>query len=229
LRDVAVLVTCEHASARVPARWAAALRGARPLLGGHRAFDAGAALLARDLARALRAPLFLATATRLLVDLNRSPDNPRRFSSFTRALPSEDRARILAHHYWPYRLAVEEAVRTAGRPVLHLAVHSFTPVLAGRRRLMDVGLLYDPARRRERRVADTWRRALRAGAPGLHVARNRPYRGTSDGLATALRRVLSDRRYAGLEIEVNQAVVSAPARWTALRRLLARTAATLEP
>jgi predicted N-formylglutamate amidohydrolase len=166
LPDPAVLVTCEHASPHVPARWSAALRAARPLLGGHRAFDAGAALLARDLARALHAPLFLGTATRLLVDLNRAPTNPRRFSSFTRALASEDRSRIMMQHYWPYRLGVEEVARTMPRPVLHLAVHSFTPVFGGRRRPVDVGLLYDPARRRERHLATTWQRALRAGDPG---------------------------------------------------------------
>jgi predicted N-formylglutamate amidohydrolase len=228
LPDLAIVVTCEHASAHVPARWAAALCGARPLLGGHHAFDAGAALLARDLARTLRAPLFLGTATRLLVDLNRAPTNPGRFSSFTRALASEDRARIMSHHYWPYRLGVEEAVRTAPPPVLHLAVHSFTPVLRGRPRPVDVGLLYDPARPRERRLAIAWQGALHAGAPALRVARNRPYRGTSDGLTTALRRHFADRRYAGVEIEVNQAIVrGAAARWRALRRLLVRTAADL--
>jgi len=223
------LVTCEHASARVPARWAEALRPARALLAGHRAFDPGAARLARDLARALHAPLLLGTATRLLVDLNRSPANPRRFSSCTRALPAEDRARIMTCHYWPYRLAVEEAVRTAAGPVLHLSVHSFTPMRGRGRRTMDVGLLYDPARPRERRVAAAWQRSLAAVAPALRVARNRPYRGTSDGLTRALRRRFPDRHYAGLEVEVNQAIAcGAPARWDALRRLLARTAATLE-
>ena len=42
------------------------------------------------------------------------------------------------------------AAVAARKQVLHVAVHSFTPVLHGERRNADVGLLYDPARPRER-------------------------------------------------------------------------------
>jgi hypothetical protein len=62
------------------------------------------------------------------------------------------------------------------------------------------------------------------------MRRNYPYRGTSDGLTTHCRRLLPDRAYVGLEIELNQRLLGddASARaaadelCTALRRTLVR-------
>jgi hypothetical protein len=57
------------------------------------------------------------------------------------------------------------------------------------------------------------------------VHRNRPYRGTGDGLTTELRAELG-RRYVGIELEVSQALPAGPdGRWRALRRDLRRALA----
>jgi predicted N-formylglutamate amidohydrolase len=165
--------------------------------------------------------------TRLLADPNRSRHHPRVFSEFTRVLPAVERDRILAQHWAPHRARVEaEVVRGlgAGRRVLHVAVHSFTPVLEGVARATDVGLLYDPARRAERRLCTRWQELLRSEAPDLRVRRNHPYRGTADGLTTALRRRFGPR-YLGIELEVSQKVlVDAP---LAAARVGTRLIATL--
>lgn len=189
----------------MPARWRRWLPCSDPVLSSHRAFDDGALAVARALARTLGAPLVAATTTRLLVDLNRSADNPRRFSAVTRALPAEERARLMATIWHPHRARVEAAVAAAGREgaaVLHVAVHSFTPVLGTSIRDFDVGLLYDPGRPTERRLATAWARRLRPSVAG--VRRNAPYRGVSDGLTRGLRRLHPDGAYAGLELELNQ-------------------------
>lgn len=170
------------------------------MLRNHRGWDPGALRLAR----AFGAALFFSTTTRLLVDLNRSIGNPSVFSEFTRALPRAERFRILARHYLPYRVSATQAIEAA-MPVLHLSVHSFTPVLRGRVRGMDVGLLFDPARRSERAFCERWRASLRAA--GLAVRLNAPYRGTSDGFTSWLRRLFPERRYLGVELEVNQRLV----------------------
>jgi predicted N-formylglutamate amidohydrolase len=90
---------------------------------------------------------------------------------------------------------------------------------------MDVGLLYDPARARERATAIAWQHELRERHPELRIRRNAPYRGTADGLTTALRRERSVRRYAGIEIELNQRIVATRAG----QRALAAALATLRP
>ena len=221
----ALVVSCEHASASVPPRWRPLFRGAERALASHRGSDLGALPLARALARGTGAPLVAARASRLLVDANRSLGHPRLFSEWTRGLSADERARLVARFWRPQREAVERAVRArlGGAPVLHLGVHSFTPRWKGAPREVDVALLYDPARPRERAFAARFLAALSAAAPELRLRRNFPYRGTADGLTTSLRRALPARSYLGIELEVSQAFpLGAAERWSTLRRTLVR-------
>ena len=208
-----VILTCEHASNRVPKRWARAFRGKESVLRTHRGYDLGAEDVAVRLARLLDAPLLVGTASRLVVDLNRSPSHPRLFSEFTRSLPGSERALILRQVYAPHRAAVERAVRLSGSrgvTVVHVAIHSFTPVLNGVRRTADVGLLFDPARARESLLCRAWRAALRDANGTLRVRLNYPYRGTSDGLTTALRRTHDGASYLGVEVELGNEWIRTP-------------------
>lgn len=218
---LAPVVSCEHASRAVPARARRALAGARGLLATHRGFDDGALELARELARAVGAPLHAETATRLALDLNRSLEHPAAFSRFTRALPPKERSALARELWRPFRERVlrDVARRARGGAALHLSVHTFTPRLAGRTRAIDVALLYDPRRARERDFAGRWLAALAAHRPDLRLRRNAPYRGDSDGHTTALRARFPAPRYLGLEVEVSQRFPrGAPAAWRALRR-----------
>jgi predicted N-formylglutamate amidohydrolase len=95
--------------------------------------------------------------------------------------------------------------------VLHLAVHSFTPVWAGQERNADIGLLYDPRRIQERRLCQRWQRLLGEVDSTLRVRRNYPYLGRADGLTTALRQEFAPTSYLGIELEVNQAVLAGAA------------------
>jgi predicted N-formylglutamate amidohydrolase len=102
--------------------------------------------------------------------------------------------------------------------VLHVASHSFTPVLGEAVRNADVACLYDPRRPAESGLARHWLTALARRAPSLRLRRNYPYRGRADGLAALLRKRYPDAAYAGIELEVNQArVVQGGADWVRLR------------
>jgi predicted N-formylglutamate amidohydrolase len=216
-----VVVTCEHGGNRVPRSERALFARAGRVLASHRGYDAGALDVARRLARAWRSPLVAATTTRLLVDLNRSPHNPAVFSAWTRGLPRARRESLLARHHRPHWQRVRAALAAA--PALHVAVHSFTPVLHHARRDFGIGILYDPARRGERLRALAWQQRLARALPGVGVRRNAPYRGSADGLTTALRRELPAGRYEGIELELNQRLIATPAQ----RRALAATIAAL--
>ncbi len=155
----------------------------------------------------MRAPLYYSTVTRLLVELNRSIGHPHLYSQFTRMLPSSQREALLRKYYLPYRSKVESWIAEsvmAGHPVWHLSVHTFTPQLNGISRQADIGLLYDPARSRERIWADRWRDELRSEGSPWRIRRNYPYLGKADGFTTALRRRFAPTQYLGLELEVNQ-------------------------
>lgn len=219
-----VLITCEHGGNRIPPRYRALFAGFEALLRSHRGYDPGALAVARELARVLDAPLFVSTTSRLLIDLNRSIGHPNLYSEATRDAPAGVRREILAKHYLPYRDAVETHVTEAiahGSRVIHLASHSFTPVLDGAVRNADIGLLYDPARAGETELCRRWQARLKAGAPGLRVRRNYPYTGRSDGLTATLRRRFPAGAYVGIELEINQKhVLHGGRRWRALRALV---------
>jgi predicted N-formylglutamate amidohydrolase len=206
-RRWSIVVTCEHGGHDVPSEHRALFRGHADILRSHRGWDPGTLHLARELAERLDAPLVASTTTRLLIDLNRSPHNARAFSTVTRGLPRAERAALLERFHRPHWEAARAAVARGllgGRRVLHLGVHSFTPVLDGVVRTPDLALLYDPAREPECALAVAWTRSLARALPGYAVRRNDPYRGSTDGLTTALRRSHVAARYVGIEIEVNQ-------------------------
>jgi predicted N-formylglutamate amidohydrolase len=198
------------------------------VLATHRGYDIGALAVARQFGRQLGVTPFIATTTRLVVDLNRSPRNHAVFSTYMRSLTPAQRAAALAAHYWPYRTAVESAVSDslgAGKPVLHVSAHSFTPELRGEVRNCDVGFLYDPQRPGEVQFIEAWVAALQTAAPALTLRRNYPYLGISDALVTHLRRRYGAHGYLGMELEINQKHVGSRG-WRALVALLGATLRT---
>lgn len=230
-RSVGIVVSCEHAGHRVPPKYRVLFRGHARDLMSHRGWDPGALELARAIAFACNAPLAANTTSRLLVECNRSLGHAQLFSEFTRDLDTAEHMRLLATIYHPHRRAVEVAVRGVLRRnawVVHVGVHTFTPVWNGKRRSVDVGILYDPERRFESFVADALVRRLRAEVAGLRVRKNAPYRGWTDGLTTTLRGRFPATRYAGIEIEVNQGLLRKPDTWKRVRRALATVVGTLD-
>jgi predicted N-formylglutamate amidohydrolase len=205
------VVTCEHASNRVPAKWKTLINNKRAL-NSHAGYDIGALLMARVLSRELAAPLFKGEVTRLLIDLNRSINGTQAYSKYTQTLHMEEKERLAAQYYYPYRTAVCEAIDDAepGIRVLHLSIHSFTPRWQGQNRPADIGLLYDPARKAEAKFCEKLSGKLKQSLPNLRIRRNYPYRGSSDGFTTDLRRRYPMRRYLGLELEFNQALLLNP-------------------
>jgi len=215
-----IVLSCEHASEHVPDEWSAALGADRRWLGTHRAFDPGAAELAKFLARRLRAPLQTASVSRLLVDPNRDEDHAGVFGPSTSTLKAPARERLLAQYHRPYRTAVRARLQTAlkglppGGRLLHLSVHSFTPRIRGITRPCELGIMYDPGRQEESRLAEQWRNDFAQRDRRLRVRRNYPYVGKSIYFQPHLRATLSDRRYLALQIEVSQKLPRRqPERW----------------
>lgn len=206
--------TCEHGGHRVPSHLRPLFPPTPAVLSSHRGWDPGALAIARAVARRFSVPLVSTTVSRLVVDANRSLEHPGLFSKWTRDLPLPAR-RLLIERYWrPHRAAVDRALTeaiTAHGGVLHLGFHSFTPVLRGSRRPLEIGLLYDPTRDAEQATARALRAGLETAEPRWRIRMNQPYRGTDDGLTTAERRRRPNPSYAGIEIEVNQRLARRPA------------------
>jgi predicted N-formylglutamate amidohydrolase len=228
---VALVLSCEHAGYRVPATYQKLFRGKKSVLESHRGWDAGAIELARTIATETGAPLLANTVSRLVADTNRSVGHAQLYSEFTRKLSQAEKATLLKAHYHPHRGAIEAVIKSALRThkrVVHVGVHTFTPVLNGKKRTADVGLLFDPKRKAEVDFCEVWLHALHWEAPLLRVKKNYPYKGSSDGLTTALRDKFAASRYLGIELEVNQALMAGPARrFTDIPNRIARSLALM--
>ena len=210
-QDLVCVISCEHATYHIPTEFSALFPDA-DVLKSHRGWDAGAAGLARRLARDLLQQTdtgpFYAEVSRLLADANRSAHNYRVHSPAVRALPKPARTAILEAWHQPHQQRVAAAVEAqlnAGHRVLHIGCHSFTPALDGVVRNADIGLQYDPKHSGEQGFSIAWQSALMA-ITTLRVRRNYPYTGFADGLTTLLRRRFGER-YIGIELELNQALL----------------------
>jgi predicted N-formylglutamate amidohydrolase len=210
-RTYRIVLSCEHAGNRVPAAYRSLFSRCSSILSTHRGFDIGISKVAGRMARTLHEPLFACYTTRLLIDPNRSPGHKDLFSQFSKLLARPEKNRIIRRFYHQYRESVINHIRQRmreSRRVLHVSLHSFTPVLNDEKRNADIGILYDPGRKREKAFAIAFQNILR-NCTGLKVRRNYPYRGNADGFTTALRKIFGEQRYLGIEVEINQALLMA--------------------
>jgi predicted N-formylglutamate amidohydrolase len=204
-----IVLSCEHAGNRVPAKYRDLFAQIPSILNSHRGYDIGICRVAGRIARKLHQPLFACYTTRLLIDPNRSLGHPDLFSEFSKKLTCSDKDRLIRCFHQRYRESVRQHIRQKiqeNRRVIHFSIHSFTPVLQGQKRLADIGVLYDPRRSRENTLAKALQDSLREST-GLRIRRNYPYRGNADGFITALRRTYNACNYLGFEVEINQALL----------------------
>jgi predicted N-formylglutamate amidohydrolase len=180
-----VLIVCDHAGKRIPARLGGL--GISPeMLVRHIGWDIGAADLAYRLAVLLDAPAILDHVSRLVIDPNRRPVSQTSIPAISdgcvvpgneHLAPAEIRRRVF-EHFLPYHRAVARrlgAFRRRGIVPALISVHSFTPHMAGQDRPWQIGIVW----RGDQRLAAPVLAALRA-RPGLVVGDNQPYSGLSD-------------------------------------------------
>jgi predicted N-formylglutamate amidohydrolase len=179
------VVTCDHASNRVPPEVAGGDLGLPPAdMARHIAYDVGAAGVARALGAALDAPVILSDFSRLVIDPNRGEDDPTLLMKIydgsiipaNRHADAVEIERRLDLFHRPYHRALGQLI--AGRPApVIVAIHSFTPQFIGRPpRPWHVGVLYAG----DTRLAYPLLARLNA-EPDLCVGDNEPYSGHLPG------------------------------------------------
>ena len=177
-----LLLVCDHASNRIPPELGN-LGLSAELLDTHIGWDIGAAAVSKGLAEAFGVPVVQASNSRLVVDCNRRLDDPTAFPAVSdgvavpgnASLSDEDRYARAEQFYWPYHHAVRDQLRElealAPAPAV-IAVHSFTPELAGVPRPWHIGALWD----KDSRIAIPFMEALRSHGD-IVVGDNEPYSG----------------------------------------------------
>jgi len=209
-----LLITCEHASRALPPGIDTGGREAQAILRTHWGWDIGIWDVARIVSRRLDATAVGGRYSRLVVDLNRDPNDPTLFRReadgialpFNARLSPREAGRRVMRIHAPYHAEIDRQVarRTAKgvRPFL-LSFHSFTPDLNPRLRRFDAGVLYSDHARLGGRLGRELARQ------GFSVRYNRPYSGR-EGLIYAVARHGSNHRVPYLELEINQRGLGTP-------------------
>ena len=201
-----VFITCEHGGNKIPKEFRYLFKDERDILQTHRAFDPGALELAKAISK--RGYYFtFSEISRLFVELNRSIHNPALFSGFTKNLSPGKKEEILVDYYFPFRNKVETSIReliSKKIKVIHISVHTFTPILNNKIRNTDIGILYDPKRKREKNFAVLFKNKLKSFNKKIKTRFNYPYLGIADGFTSYLRKKFPREFYIGIELEVNQ-------------------------
>lgn len=211
----ALVLICDHASSFIPAQYAG--------LGlddedrqRHIGWDIGALELSRLLSQRIDSPLFHATLSRLLLDVNRQPDAHDAIVSVSediaipgnRDLHAEECAHRRDWIYRPYHAAIEALIAqriALARPVGVVAVHSYTPVYRGQSRPWQIGVLSQ----RDRRMADAMLDTLRDDS-ALQVGDNQPY-APMDGVYHTLERHAEARGLPCVMLEIrNDLILDTP-------------------
>lgn len=200
-----LILTCEHGGNYIPSPFQKYFQNANDVLNTHRGYDIGSL----DLFNALKhLSVFHQrnTISRLLIELNRSLHHKNLFSEFSKLCLKDDKDFLIQSIYVPYRKSVELKIENLLKHhdyVLHIAVHSFTPVYSGVTRNCDIGLLYDPRRIMEKKFCKSFKQIINTKEHNLVTRLNYPYQGKTDGFPTYLRQKFSEK-YLGIEFEINQ-------------------------
>lgn len=203
------LVTCDHATNRVP-DWINGGDLGLPAedMNRHIAFDPGAAAVTRHLAHLLDSPAILSDFSRLVIDPNRGVDDPTLLMKLydgtiipaNRHAGHGELSERLDRLYHPYHAAYARLAARQTDTVI-CAVHSFTPQLRARApRPWEVGVLYA----HDDRFAAPFLNACRAA--GWCIGDNEPYAGHLPGDAID-KHALSTGR-ANVLIELRQDLIA---------------------
>ena len=205
------VLTCEHASKRIPRSYQG-LGLTRAQVADHIGWDIGAREVQKVLARELPATAIYSSVSRLLVDPNRRPDESSLIPLVSDGIPipgnhgltKSERRKRLGRWHAPYHARVDASLSRAclrhPERVRLLSIHSFTPIMDGRARNYDIGVLFDA----HVPLARAFGRALKR--LGLRVRYNEPYSGY-DGLIYAAKRHGEAHDVPYVELEINNALL----------------------
>lgn len=200
-----LILTCEHGGNEIPEKQQYLFLSNKQSLQTHKGLDLGALELYNHL-KPLADDAVFSTTSRLLIELNRSLHHKNLFSEFSKTLSKLEKQKLIDSYYLVYRNNVEAVIRNyikEENEVVHISVHSFTPILNTVERNCDIGLLYDSSNKNEKAFSNQFKKELLHQNSNLNVRFNYPYLGKSDGFPTYLREKFHSN-YIGIELEINQ-------------------------
>ena len=197
---------CEHASKWIPSFYNN-LGASQEVIESHSAWDIGALALSKALSDRFDSPLVASKVSRLVYDCNRDPASST--AIVTRSenddvpgnldLSEDQRQQRVATVYQPFSdqlssLLDHRLERSTDCSLV--TIHSFTPIMHGKSRSVQIGVLHDS----DSRFSDLILESV-TDHPEYHIERNQPY-GPDDDVTHTLTKHAIPRRLDNVMLEV---------------------------
>jgi predicted N-formylglutamate amidohydrolase len=210
------LIICDHASKYVPTKYKG-LGLDNNTLNTHIAYDIGVKEVATLIAKSLKCPLIMSNFSRLLIDANRGIDDPTLIMKISDGkiihgnkdisflVDCKEKKQRINFYYNIYHNKISEIIERLEKkkknPAI-ISIHSFTPIFAGNKREIELGILWDS----DNRLPDIFFDYLNKNHKDINVGNNKPYsgrmkndtlhrHGTKQGLANILIEIRQDLIY----------------------------------
>lgn len=203
-----LVLTCEHASREIPPEYNN-LGISEGEIQRHIGWDIGAYAVTSEITELLDCTSIYSLYSRLLIDCNRALEDhdlivPRSDGTYipgNSQLKNSDITKRIKSIYEPFHSAVDDTLTNReDAPNCVISIHSFTPVLAGKERPFDLGILFDTHEDLAKELGEKLSRK------NLRIRYNEPYSG-KNGLIFSARRHGKKYSLAYLEIEINNGIL----------------------
>ncbi|MDA9904444.1 N-formylglutamate amidohydrolase [Hyphomicrobiales bacterium] len=207
------ILICDHASNHIPIEYNA-LGLSKEILNTHIAYDIGVKEVALNISKFLNCPLVMTNFSRLLIDANRGVDDPTLIMKISDGSviegnknisfqnKSDERKKRIKNFYKIYHKKISDIINTSINKKIFpaiVSIHSFTPLWKGKKRSIDLGILWDS----DDRLPNIFFNYLNKNYKNMDIGNNIPYsgrmkndtlytHGTSQGLANILIEIRQD-------------------------------------
>lgn len=210
MKKTILIISCEHASDHIPQDYCKHLAADAHILNSFAALDIYAKELTQEMVKEIKCDHIFGNISRFILDLNKNPHHDHCFSTWAQNhLSSVEKKELLNQYYHPYRQQLIDLIQNyiqKNLQIIHLSIHTFSPISKGQEHNAAIGILYDPHRHGEKEVARIWHELLIKRTP-FRVRLNYPRTGKSDNLTSYLRKQFAEKDYLGLEIECNASLL----------------------
>ncbi len=213
MKRTILVLSCEHAVNTVHPAYTQLFSGRENVLNSRKAMDLHALNVTQHLSETLACEYTQSMVSRLLVDCNRSLKHNSCFSKYTKNLSKSEKQNLIDSYYLPFREQTQNLIQKhidQNEQVLHLSIHTFTPILKGLVRNAGIGILYDSRRHAEKEVARMWHALLLQQPKVYRMRKNYPYPGHKFSFPASLRKCYSERDYLAIELEINHVLLQEP-------------------
>jgi|TARA_B110000444_G_C18824362_1_gene589519 predicted N-formylglutamate amidohydrolase len=212
-RESNFLIICDHASNHIPSKYNN-LGLDKEVLDTHIAYDIGIKEVACYISNSLQCPLVMSDFSRLLIDANRGIDDPTLIMKISDGrkikgnknisflFNCDEKRKRINSYYNIYHEKISDIIKQSIKREVFPAIislHSFTPLWKHKKRLIELGILWDS----DDRVPNIFFNYFMKHQNKLVIGNNKPYsgrmkndtlyrHGTKQGLPNALIEIRQD-------------------------------------